>query len=404
MPQALARFAATGLVCAFALAAAACGNDDESDTPAAAKPAATAVRNPATESPVALGIVEVKGEPETRAGVEAAAEYLNKEAGGLLGHRIETHSCLTDPTPQQSIACANELVAKDPVAVIMGGDFVSDAAFPIYERAGVPVLGERVIANQQLVNPVSLGLGPGIPGVLSALAGYVKDELDGTSAVTVARPTPRAVKQLVDAPFQAAGVSNSWATFSEENPDFTATFAAAVGKKPDILVVNIDDNAQCVPAMNALKALATDIPVFHIICSDDSVFEEAGSLADGQLFYAPLDSIAGVDSPDVRIFNRIVEQYASPEVDGYNGAVGVSPTLTLARVLEKQGGTEVTPKSILKAFADADGVRIFMGPELECGAVERLPRLCTASMRIFTTENGEKKVLTDYIASPQYLG
>jgi hypothetical protein len=166
--------------------------------------------------------------------------------------------------------------------------------------------------------------------------------------------------------------------------------------------VNVEDNAQCVPAMNAIRTVAADIKTIQISCSDDSVLGEAGTLADGELFYGGLDSIAGADSPDTRIFNHIVEAYGQPAVDGFNGAAGVSPTVTLARVLEKQGGKQVTRESVLKAFADSKGVTRFMGPPLECGEF-KYPRMCTASLRIFTIEGGKKKVLTDWISYPDYV-
>lgn len=397
------------LVSALALvsllvALSACGSDDsDADAPATSAKTTTTAADPATGSPVKLGVLSVKGEPEFDDAVEAAVEYLNEEGGGLLGHRIEVHACETDVTPQQGIKCANELVRAGSVAVVLGGDYTADAAFPIYQRAGVPVLEPRVDTNQGLVSPVAVALGPGIPGVLSALAGYAKDTLRGESVVTVSRPAPKAVQAFVDAPLEAAGVSNTWAFFSPENPDFTSTFAAAAAKKPDLILANIDDNAQCVPAMNAIKAMSAEAKVFQIICSDDAVLKAAGALADGELFYAPLDSIAGAESPDAELFAHIMETFSESKSTGYNAAVALSTVMTLAAVLENQGGDAVTKKSILSAFRDSRGVSIFMGPPLECGAFKPYTAMCTASMRVFTVEGGEKKVLTDYISSPDYL-
>jgi branched-chain amino acid transport system substrate-binding protein len=392
-----------------AVGVAACGSDDESSstsTGTAAKSTSATKDNPATGSAVVLGVVAMDDQPEYTDGVKAAVEYLNKEGRGLLGHRIELKSCGSDASPQQDIKCANELVRSRAIAVVLGEDRSADSAFPIYQRAHVPVITPRVVTNQELVNPMAVALGPGIPAVLAGLADYARKKLAADNAVTVvAQGIPQGLlDQLVGGPLNAAGIKSEYVFFSHQSPNFNSTFAAAAQKKPDVVIADIDDNPDCIPAMNAMKAVGASFKVFQILCSDDTVIKAAGGLADGQLFYGPVDSVAGVESPDAQTFKHIVETYSAKNSTGFNTSLAVSAVMTIARVLKKQGGTDVTADSILSAFKDSKGLNIFMGPPLTCGIAKPFPALCTLAMRIFTVEGGRKKPITGYVSAPQYLG
>jgi branched-chain amino acid transport system substrate-binding protein len=399
---------ATGLV---ALVLAACGSSGSkssqtNSTPTSATNAAPATaKHPARGSAVVLGTVDFTDQPEFTDAVKATASFLNAEGGGLLGHRVEIRTCSSDATPQQDIKCANDLVRAHAVAVVIGEDRSADSAFPVYQRAGVPVITPRVVTTQELVNPVAVALGAGIPGVLAALGKYAHDTLHATSAVTV---TVQGIPQglldaLVGAPLKAAGIKSSYAFFAPDNPDFTSTFTAAAQKKPNLLISDIDDNRGCVPAMNALRSIGASFKVFQILCSDDSVIKAAGPLADGELFYGPNDAVTGIDSPDARTYRHIIQTYSSKKSLGFATSLAVSAMMTIQRVVQKQGGTAIGPKSILTAFDKSRGQSIYMGPPLQCGQLKAFPRLCTAAMRIFTAKNGKKVPVTGYISAPQYL-
>jgi branched-chain amino acid transport system substrate-binding protein len=384
-----------------AVAIAACGSDDDSDSGTAA----VSQDNPATGTPVVIGAVELQDQPEFFDGVKAAVDYLNEEGGGLLGHRIDLKSCTADQSPQQDIKCANDLASAGSQAVILGEDRSADSAFPIYQKAGVTVITPRVVANQELVNPVAVALGPGIPGLVASIADYVKTELHGDTVVTaIHQGIPQdLLDQLVGGPLSAAGIKSEYVFFAGENPNFASTFAAAAEKDPDLLISDIDENPGCVPAMQAVQQLDVDFKVFQVLCSDDEVLDAAGPLADGEMFYGPVDSITGVDSPDAETFDHIIDTYSETKSTGFNSSLAVSTVMTLQRVLDHQGGSEVTSESVLSAFKNSKGVNQFMGPPLECGTVKAFPAQCTIASKFFTVEDGEKKVLTGYISAPQYL-
>lgn len=379
---------------------AACGEDDDAASTAA--PTATAKGDPATGSPVTLGLLDIGNQPEFSDGVKTAVEYLNEEGGGLAGHRIELHSCRAGDGPQQSISCANEFVREDAVAVIIGEDLSGDSAFPVYERAKLPVISGRPNTNQFLVNPVAISLGPGPVGTLAALGEYASTNFNAENAITLSAPAPEDVlDQLVAGPLKAAGIEDTQYVFYDpEKPNFDTTAAAAASKEPDMVLVDNLGNRQCGPMMRALKSAGGDFKVFHVACGSQAVLDAVGSLADGQIFYGPLDSVTGADTPDVDLYEQILATYGSSDSgDGLDAATAVSSVITLARVLDEQEVEAVTGASILSAFDGAQGVNVFMGPPVECGAAKAFPRLCALGVRFFTVEDGERKLLTEEYVS-----
>lgn len=379
------------------------GGSVTADSNSAATSGIRVVSHPATGSPITIGIISIPGQPEFPDGVRAAIKYLNAEAKGLQGHRIDVQECSSPPTAQQDITCANQMVAAHAVAVILGEDVTADSAFPIYQRAGIPVLSPRGDTNQEFVNPVGLALGPGVPGVLAAFAGYARNTLHARTVGIVSAPVTPDIKAQIDGPLHAAGLATVYAPFDETNPNFTASFAAAQAKGASVIALDIDNNSACIPALSALKAVHPTYKVFEIICSDDSVLKAAGPLANGVLFYGLLDSIFGVNTPDNQLFHHIMATYSSSKSTGYNASVAAQAMMSLARALKHQGSTTVTSQAILAAFHNSRGVNMFMGPPLTCGEVKTFPGMCTPAMRVFTWAGDHKVLLTGYISSPQYL-
>jgi branched-chain amino acid transport system substrate-binding protein len=59
--------------------------------------------------------------PEARQGAIAAANYVNNYLGGINGHPIVIDNCTGDGTPATAARCANQLVAKHPIAILGRG-------------------------------------------------------------------------------------------------------------------------------------------------------------------------------------------------------------------------------------------------------------------------------------------
>ena len=79
--------------------------------------------------------------PEARQGSIAAADYANNYLGGINGHPIVIDSCIGDGTPATAAACANQLVANHPIAILGAADVGAPASIPIYQHANLAYLG-----------------------------------------------------------------------------------------------------------------------------------------------------------------------------------------------------------------------------------------------------------------------
>ena len=99
----------------------------------------------ATGSPYVFGMINDETGavtfPEARQGAIAAMDYVNDYLGGINGHPIVIDNCIGDGTPATAARCANELVAKHPLAILGAADVGAPASIPIYAHANLAYIG-----------------------------------------------------------------------------------------------------------------------------------------------------------------------------------------------------------------------------------------------------------------------
>ncbi len=105
-----------------------------------------------TGSPLVLGFVTQEDSPtgsfpETRRAAQAAVAYVNEDLGGVEGRPLQLRTCRTDGSSEASQACARQLMAARPLAIIGGVDLGAGAALPAYQKAKVPYVAVRVKAS-----------------------------------------------------------------------------------------------------------------------------------------------------------------------------------------------------------------------------------------------------------------
>jgi branched-chain amino acid transport system substrate-binding protein len=402
----------TASVLAAATAFAACGDDsDDSAKSASAAPAAPADAKPATGTPVNVGIVNVEDTaasagPAFRQGATAAIDYLNKEGGGLGGHKIVAKPCKTDGSPNGAIKCASKLIKDDVVAVYGGiNDDGLDAAFPLYERAGVPYVSPWPSNVQSSINPVSIALQGGAAGLVASIAGYAKDKLKATKAtvVTSEQTPPEVLKGLVTPTLERAGVKASYSLFAPTTTDFTAVMTKAVKSDPGIIIAVFDSDEQCVAGFKAHQQVAKDVPLVNIACSEQSVIDAAGAAADGLLFVGIFDSDFDLKTKDSDAFKYIMATYGKGVEAGTIAGMGAASVMTSARAVDAAKPSTVDADTVLKAFIDAKNVKAFMSDKLNCRESKALPGLCTTAARYYTVEGGKRKQVADWISAMPYL-
>ncbi len=149
--------AATIAVSAFAVPAQAASSDS-----------ALGTKTPAKGTPVKIGLIsDGKGSAtdnsiETPV-TEAAVKWINQYRNGIGGHPIDLDQCITGGDPSKTADCANQMIADDVAAVVVGSNqFTLNAWTPLH-AAGIPVFaagaGQPDIVNDK-DSTFLMGAGP----------------------------------------------------------------------------------------------------------------------------------------------------------------------------------------------------------------------------------------------------
>src|SRR6201999_816525 len=145
---------------AAALLLAACSSSSSSSSPSSSSPSspsstqsasaansALGTPQPATGSPVSVGIIldggggnTVGSAPLVQQGAEMGVAYANAYKGGLDGHKINMVFCQNQETPAGGQACANQLVQDKVVAVVLPFTGEGATEVPTITKAGIPYI------------------------------------------------------------------------------------------------------------------------------------------------------------------------------------------------------------------------------------------------------------------------
>src|SRR4051794_8158563 len=84
---------------------------------------------------------------------QAAAKYANEYLGGAGGRPLEVVTCQAHGTVQGSTDCANQMVEKKVVAVVMGGSAEAPTVHNFVVAAGIPFVIYQGSSQDILGNP-----------------------------------------------------------------------------------------------------------------------------------------------------------------------------------------------------------------------------------------------------------
>ena len=143
------------------------------------------------KDPVVIGIMNPEGDPagsfpEYTVMAQAAADYINKELGGVGadyakgvgGRPIKLEICKMAISPADSQKCANELAAKKPLVVYSTLNFFGNH-FSILNAAKIPVVIGTPIAAADFTTKgaYAIGGGGGCLGVHTGLVQFVAENV-----------------------------------------------------------------------------------------------------------------------------------------------------------------------------------------------------------------------------------
>ncbi|MBX6391141.1 MAG: ABC transporter substrate-binding protein [Frankia sp.] len=353
-----------------------------------------ASRTPAvqlTGPPVVLGYVTMENSslgsfPETLAAAQAAAEYANNELGGVSGRPLVLETCATNGSPESSQDCANQLVAKQPVAVVGGIDFGAEAAMAIYEQAGIPYVSGSPQLNGELNSENSYSLTGGTTAELLGIVEHLTSQqppADSVHAVYV--DLPGLLQVAIESSrgiLAAKGVTDiSLVPEKADAADFAPALNRAAAGDPDAIIVVFQAQA-CARIVQAAAALNIDTPMYLIgSCATPAVAKAAGGKTDNLIFASGyLPAVDGDQDPDAAAFaSRMPADSRSSASQGSFSAV-----LAVRSLLEEID--DPTPAALTTALRATKDHPNPMAHPFTCDKqqIAILPSICNTAVRLLT--------------------
>lgn len=341
-------------------------------------------------TPIRLGMINQEDTPlgsypQLRAAVEAAVAWVNAELGGVDGHPVELHTCITHFDAGQSRACAEQLRDAGVVAFVGGVDVTSTGSLPVIERSDLVTVGgiPADLGDQRSPNVFSFS-----GGDAGAVAGFMAHAArHGATRVALFYGQEVESFRVAAAEYGAAvgrslGVQVDVVPYSIFTTDFAPVLAPEAAAGADAVMVLAATTA-CVPVMQATAALRPRVPLYLTgACAADEIDAAAGPAADGVVFNAegPVD---GTDV-DASLYADVVARYAR-EPAGGAGTVGFRGFMNLYALLREVGADRITSTAIADRARSATHHRSFWGHPYTCDGrqVPGLPALCAPQQILF---------------------
>ncbi|WP_214403745.1 ABC transporter substrate-binding protein [Pseudonocardia lacus] len=387
------RRAAVAVVAAVVAAVTACGQPGAPGpvaTPAAASDPLLGPADPATGSPVRVGLFNVEDNPladlsSTGDAAEAAAAYANEHLGGLDGHRVEVVRCADKVDAPSAAACAEQFVRSGVVAVVAGQPTTADAVLPTTVGAGIPWVGSSPLSPSEIASEDAFFFGSGAVGLLGAYAQYSHDlGYDKVTIYGVESPQVLGLVQTVGRSlFAKAGVGMELVAVPPGG-DATAQVEDGLADDPDAVLV-VAERSACQSVLAALSALgAQQTKLLGTGCVDQGVIDALGEAAVDNAVVFSVGDPSG-DHQESQVYRAVMRQYApAAEPTGLTTAGYVS-MLGFVRAVNAVGlpdGDAVSGEQVSEALRAAKDVPRPLGNSstFSCDRSHLAPELVQATI------------------------
>jgi branched-chain amino acid transport system substrate-binding protein len=379
---------------------------------------------PATGPPLIFGMYNQE-EPvggtfaDLRIAADVAVQVVNGDLGGIVGRPIRIELCATDGTARSAVACAQRLIARKPLAILGGVDLAAAAALPVYENAGLAVIGGVPIPPDELAAPNAFRFSGFASSSFPALAVYAADALKARS-VAIVRRKDREARSVAERYLRPALTASRVAsirdvTVGDGETAWTQAMAAAAAGRVDAVfaVTGVGRDDDCIAAIRARRAVRLDAPLLMSdLCATDVVEGSTPAAMDGVVFatsfflrgkeereyvlelkeYPVTESLRGP-------FANKLKQYAydligTPTAFSRTGYAEVMNTWEL---LDRAGAAALTPAGVMRAFRETERRHNLMAYPYGCAGPRPfgLSSVCNTSMRIVRFHDRRLEEVTD---------
>ncbi len=337
--------------------------------------------------------------PDSRLAAEAAVKYVNTELGGTAGRPLQLETCVTDGSPEQSSACANQLLEKHPVAFVGESELGTAGSVPIIEKAGVPLVGAAGVTPELVLSHDAFAFGLDAVGDWSGWTKYLATDGQAKTINLINLDIPAApvFEKVVRSVAEANGAKvGKVVSLPLSATDVTAQMAAAADGNPDVIMV-VSSAQLCVPAAQAHESIAPQTKLFLPgICSSPQTTEAAGSAMDGALIGVGGLNPYDTKQPDVATYRAALDTYGHQVPLSQFAGNAFTAVMNLKAVLDKLGPTGVTPDAITSAIRAGSAVPSFMTDTYTCdGKVPASPSTCVRGRRVLKVTGNQLADLSD---------
>jgi branched-chain amino acid transport system substrate-binding protein len=353
----------------------------------------------ATGTPITFGMINMEGSPigsfpELRRAAEAAVRYVNEELGGVHNHPIRLETCVTDGTSPRSQACAQQLLAKDPLLVLGGVDLAAGVPVLIFGERGIPYVGATPTLGEELTSPGSYMVAGGAAADLLAMAQYVTGELKARKVSVVHVDLPGLLSSAVEGARRVMakrGVTDLRIVAEKADAaDFTPALNAAAANDPDVILA-VFGSQGCARIMQAKQALGLRARMFYpSSCAGESVLQAAGSGAEGAYLASGFVPYSEESDPEVALYLDRLARYGDGGRPSVLSQAGFSLVVTVHRLLSGLDEASLTSPAVGAALARARNQPGFMSHSFTCDGnqVLFLRAMCNPWARILQFRSG----------------
>jgi branched-chain amino acid transport system substrate-binding protein len=323
-----------------------------------------------------------------------AVSYANAYEKGLDGHKINLYICENQATPAGGQTCANDMVQKGVVAVVVPFTGQGATEVPTITKAGIPYITLSGASEAELTTPGAFALTGGFPAILGAIALQAKSK--GYQRVDfLVENVPAAIQGaqvLGGLVFKAAGVGFQVIPVNPGTADMTPQLQSAVSGGASAVGM-VGDVTFCSSFLQAYNTLASTIPKYVLAtCFDPSILN---SPTLDKALKGSYVSTSAASSQDRALYAAITKKYApkvnpDPNVSA-NDASGLEPVLALLAIMKGYSGP-VTASAVLQQTESAKNVPLpfSSGITFTCNgkAISLLKSVCSAASSLGVVGNG----------------
>jgi branched-chain amino acid transport system substrate-binding protein len=364
----------------------------------------------ATGKPIVLGMLNLENGPVTfpqyREAAEAAAKYVNEYKGGIHGRPIEIANCATDGQPATSTRCANQILEKNPLAILGAADTGAPGSIPVYERAGLAYLGGMPLTPAESNAKDGAIFTSIVVADNAAAAAYAKETLGvkTAAAVNLSDTQGKYTGEIIQKSLEGAGIEVNYINVSPTASDLSSPAAEAVTAGDDMIYIQITN--ACAPMMKALESVGNTAPVMSVAaCASPLVIEAAGPAAEEVYFAEPFELLSG-GSEDAEITNAVLDEFAPKEMPRETFAQsGFGSIMNIYETLNEAPESDLTSGKILSLFTSGSEHPNWLAHPYSCtrDQVPSQEAVCNGYQRITQVQGGEiVAVSKDWVNGTKY--